>query len=207
MTTMPPEPPAVPHEPYAPTAVAPVVRRTGRSALAAALVFVGGYLVLLSLTGQLASALAGYFGGGPFLTVLYAAQFLFALIVVAVGLTSAVGSGISKLVGILVVVVGVGIVLAFAALRFAGTVRVGPESTFTISNPWFTTVLLVGIAWLLVRRARFGWLSLLAVLLLIPGPYAMTLAGVEVGIQLLLMHTLAALVGAGILLAGRPWRD
>jgi hypothetical protein len=181
--------------------------RTGRSLVAAALVFVGGYLVIGSFTGQLAGVLAGFVGTGTFVPVLYVAQFAFALVVVITGLAAAVGSGIGKLIGALIVVVGLAVTLAVTTLRLTGDVRMGVEAFYTIANPWLMTVLLVGIAWLLVRRARLGWLSLLAVALLSPVPQWLVLAGVDSVLIQLAMLFLSGIVGAGILAAGRPWRD
>jgi len=183
------------------------VGRTGRTLVAAALVFVGGYLVISSFSGQLAGVLAGFTGTGPFVSVLLVSQFAFALVVVVAGLVAAVGSGMGKLIGALVIVVGMIAVLALSTLRLTGAVRMGVEAFYTIANPWLMTVLLVGIAWLLVRRARLGWLSLLAVVILSPLPQWLVMAGVDSALIQLTMLAVSALVGAGILAAGRPWRD
>ncbi len=199
MTTDPyPAPPSAPDA--APT-------RGGRALLAAALVFVGGYLVIAAFSGQLAAALAGFLGAGPAYTVLVVAQFVFAIVVVLTGLVAAPGSGIGKLVGAIVVVVGLAVVLAVSALRLTGALRLGVESFYSITNPWLMTVLLVGIAWLLVRRARLGWLALLGVIVLSPVPQWLVLANVDTGVVQLVMFALSAVVGAAILAAGRPWAD
>ncbi len=68
-------------------------------------------------------------------------------------------------------------------------------------------MLVVGVAWLLTRRARLGWLSILGTLVLIPVPIALAFANVESGVQQIILFLLAAIVGAGIILAGRPLRD
>jgi|GEM_PF-3077550 hypothetical protein len=204
MTTIPQDPSVSPDPGYG---YAPAPRSTGRAWLAGALVFVGGYLVLTSLTGQLANALGGYMATGPIFTVLLVSQLLFALVVVLVGLIAAPGSGAGKAIGAGVVVVGVPIVLAILTLRLNGALRIGAEASFTIANPWLMTVLLVGAAWLAVRGARLGWLALLGVAVLSPVPYFLARFGAEPGLTPLLMLALSALVGLGILVAGRPWRD
>lgn len=182
-------------------------RRRGRAWLSGALVFVGGYLVLLALTSQLVTQLAGFGAGSPVFTVLLLAQLAFAVAVVVVGLLGTPGPLAGRLVGALVVVVGVPILVAVLTLRISGALRLGAESSFTVGNPWLMTVLLVGAAWLLARGARLGWLALLAVVVLSPVPFWLVTAGADAGVVPLVMYALTALVGAGILLAGRPWRD
>lgn len=193
--------------PLPPDTGSTVDRRTGRTAMAAVVVFVGGYLVISTLGGQLPAALSGFIGNGMFVPGLLVSQFVFALIVVIVGLVGAVGSGVGKLIGSLVVVVGSVVILALTTMRLNGALRTGPEAMFFFANPWLMTVLLVGVAWLLVRRARLGWLALLGALLLSPVPWALVMAGVDSVLTQLVMLALSAIVGAGILLAGRPWRD
>lgn len=200
MTTMPQDSSAAFDPAY------PATRSTGRAWLAGALVFVGGYLVLTSVTGQLASALAGFAPAGPFAFVLLLSQLLFAFVVVLVGLIAAPGSVGGKAIGAAVVLVGVPVVLATLTLRLNGTLRMGPEASFTIANPWLMTVLLLGIAWLAVRGARLGWVALLGVVVLAPVPYFLNVLGAEPGLMPLVMLALSGLVGFGILLAGRPWR-
>lgn len=195
----------IPQEPH--PAAEPAPRRTGRAWLAGALVYVGGYLVLLSLNSQLVTQLAGFGAGGPALVVVLLAQLAFAILVVVVGLLAAPGPAGGRIAGAVVVVVGVPIVVAFLTMRISGALRVGAESSFTIGNPWLMTVVLVGAAWLLARAARLGWLAILAAAVLSPVPYVLLTAGADVGVVPLAMYALTALVGAGILLAGRPWRD
>ena len=202
-----PQPPEAAPAPLPADTVSVVDRRTGRTAMAAVVVFVGGYLVITALGGQLPAALAGFLGSGMFVPVLLVAQFAFALLVVLVGLIGAVGSGVGKSIGSVLVVVGAVAVLAVTTMCLNGALRTGPEAMFSFANPWLMTVLLVGAAWLLVRRARLGWLALLGALLLSPVPWALLMAGVESVLTQLLMLALSAIVGAGILLAGRPWRD
>jgi hypothetical protein len=198
----------IPQDPYADTpAVETAPRRGGRVWLAGALVFVGGYLVLLSLSSQLVTQLAGFGSGSPAHTLFLLAQLAFAVVVVVVGLLGAPGHLAGKLLGAAIVVVGVPIVVLFLTVRISGLLRVGPESNFTIGNPWLMTVLLVGAAWLLARGARLGWLSLLGVVILSPIPYWLYAANLDAGFVPLVMFALTGLVGAGILLAGRPWRD
>lgn len=201
-----PQSPEVAPAPLPTDTVPAVERRTGRTAMAAVVVFVGGYLVISTLSGQLPAALSGFIGNGMFVPGLLVSQFVFALIVVIVGLVGAVGSGVGKLIGSLVVVGSV-VILVLTTMRLNGALRTGPEAMFLFANPWFMTVLLVGVAWLLVRRARLGWLALLGALVLSPVPWALVMAGVDSVLTQLLMLALSAIVGAGILLAGRPWRD
>lgn len=204
MTTIPPAAPAPGPAPV-PDAVEP--RRSGRAWLSGALVFVGGYLVLLSLNSQLVTQLAGFGSRNSFFAVLLLAQLGVAVVVVVVGLLSTPGPLAGRLVGALVVVVGVPVVAALLTLRVSGALRFGFEWSFTVGNQWLVTTLLVGAAWLLARGARLGWLSLLAVVVLSPAPYLLFSSGVDSGTVPLVMYPLTALAGAGILLAGRPWRD
>lgn len=195
--------------------------RPGRTLAAAVAVFLGGYLLLDAYAGQLvvgmASVLSGITGRpAPYLpetaVLLFVSQFLFALIVVVVGLLLAEGSLAGRLVGALLVVVSSIVTLLILSLRISGVSpfpggRDGIPFQAIFANSWFAVVLFVGIAWLLARRAKLGWLALLATLLLIPVPTALWIAGVEAAVVQLVMYLLSGVVGAGIILAGRPFRD
>jgi len=52
-----------------------------------------------------------------------------------------------------------------------------------------------------------GWLALLGALVLIPLPIGLTSAGVEASIATLVLFGLSGVIGAAIILAGRPLRD
>ena len=206
-------------EPYAqPYAQVP---RPGRSLASAVAVFLGGYLLLASLSGIVGNVsmniIAGLTGRpGPeyplSLSVLAILQLLFAIIVVVFGLIIGNGSVTAKLVGSIIVAVGTILTFVFIGLRFNGLLpfpggRDGIPFQAVFVNSWFAIVLFVGIAWLLSRRARLGWLSLLGSLILIPLPIAFLFANLESGMIQIVMFLVSGLVGAGIILAGRPLRD
>lgn len=197
----------VPH-PGVPAPGAVPQGRGGRAFLAAALVFVGGYLVIAALNGFLVNVVAGLGQSSPAIAALVVGQFVFALLVVVAGLFATPGALGGRVAGAALVVVVVVIVLLLVASRINGLLRVPPlAAQMTFANVWLMTVLVIGIAWLIVRRARLGWLALLGVVVLAPVPYLLTFAGVESAIVQILMFVLSALVGAGILAAGRPWDD
>lgn len=195
--------------------------RAGRTLAAAIAVFLGGYLLLNAFAGQLvvatSSALSGITGRpSPYLpetvVLLYVSQFLFALVVVVAGLLLAEGPRTGRLIGAAVVVVTSIVTLLLLALRISGITpfpggRAGIPFQALFNNHWFAIVLFVGFAWLLTRQARLGWLALLATLVLVPIPIALAFAGADAGVTQLVMYLLSGLVGAGIILAGRPWRD
>lgn len=200
---------------------APTVGRPGRSLAAAIAVFLGGYLLLASFAGQLGmvswSIVAGITGRPspdiPAATaMLLVLQFLFAIVVVVAGLILANGSAVGRLIGAILVLVGSLLTFTFIGLRISGFPlfpggREGIPFQAVFHNSWFAIVLVVGVAWLLARRAKLGWLSLLGTLVLIPVPTAFVYAGVESGVVQIVMFLLSGIVGAGIILAGRPWRD
>jgi hypothetical protein len=219
--TIPQQPtPAV--DPYSVDTVysAPVVR-PGRGLAGAIAVFLGGYLLLASFSSVLNTVsmilFAGFADrGSPMLPggtiAMLVLQFLFAIIVVIAGLLIAGGSVAGKLVGALLVVVGSLLTFTSIGLRLNGLLplpggRDGIPFQAVFANSWFAVVLVVGIAWLLTRRARLGWLSILGTLVLIPVPIALAFANVESGVQQIILFLLAGIVGAGIILAGRPLRD
>jgi len=195
--------------------------RPGRNLASAIAVFLGGYLLLAGFAGLLTQVALSVFAelaghGGPTFPVptlvLAVLQFLFAMIVVVAGLLLGDGPLAGRLVGAVVVVVGS--ILTFVALGLwvngvlplpSGKDGIPFRAVFT--NTWFAIVLFGGIAWLLARRARLGWLSLLGTLVLIPVPTALAFANVESGVLQIVMYLLSGIVGAGIILAGRPLRD
>lgn len=195
--------------------------RSGRALASAIAVFLGGYLLLAGFggfLGQTSLSLFGTLAGRPSpeypasIMVLAVLQFLFAMIVVVVGLFLGRGSSTGAVVGSIVVVVGSILTFAFIGMRLNGLLPFpgGPSGIpfqAVFANSWFAIVLFVGIAWLLTRRARVGWLALLGTLVLVPVPIALQFAGVETGIVQIVMYLLSGLVGAGIILAGRPFRD
>lgn len=223
--------PPPPDQPSAPPQPVPVDASSGRpSALSltpgrtlasAVTVFLGGYLLLASFTGQLGTVAWGLFGGltgrgSPGLPggsmVLLVLQFLFAIAVVVVGLLIGKGSTLGKLLGASIVVVGSLLTFVHLGLRIVGLSplpggREGIPFQAVFANTWFALVLFVGVAWLISRRAKLGWLSLLGTVVLIPLPMAFAFANVESGVSQILMFLLSGLVGAGIILAGRPFRD
>lgn len=180
--------------------------RNLRVAFAATLVFLGGYLVIASLTGQLTVTLTGLGPQNPALGVLLVLQFIFALLVVVAGLLVAPGAAAPKAIASAIVVVGIVIALALFAARISGALRLPRELNF-VMNPYVFAVLIIGIAWLIVRRAGLGWLSLIGVVLLAVVAVAMVFAGIDGIVTQLVMLALSAVVGAGIIAAGRPWRD
>jgi hypothetical protein len=203
-------------DPYAatPAASAPVTpaRATsaaaspGRSLASGIAVFLGGYLLLQAMGGQLYPALAGFGPRETSYVVLVLLQLVFALAVVLAGLWIAPGSAGRKAVASVLVVVVTVIVVAASVARISGALNLGQAPTFTITNPWFMVVLVVGAAWLIVREARLGWLALLPVLVLSPLPFAFSIAGVDFATTQIVLLLVTLLVGLGILFAGRPGR-
>lgn len=207
--------------PVAAESYAAPVARPGRNLASAIAVFLGGYLLLAGFNGFLSQTSMSLFAtlsdrGGPAypaaIMALAILQFGFALVVVVAGLFLGNGPVTGKLVGAIVVVAGSLLTFIFLGMYFNGLIDLpgGPAGVpfrAVFANTWFAIVLFGGIAWLLARQARVGWLSLLATLILIPIPTAMAFAGVETGIVQIIMYLLSGIVGAGIILAGRPLRD
>lgn len=194
----------------------------GRSLAGAVAVYLGGYLLLASLaSSQLTGVAMNMFGalaGRGLMSIpfsfglLLVLQFAFAIVVVVAGLLLARGPLAGRLLGSAIVVVGSVVLLLFFGARLSGAVdlpggRAGIPFQAVLANPWSGVVLVVGIAWLLSRRARLGWLSLLGVLVLIPIPTALAFGGVDSGLTQITMFALSAVVGGGIIAAGRPLRD
>lgn len=191
-----------------PPAYAPVPERPHRgSALACAVaLFLGGYILIAALSSQLAAALAG-FGAGPEYLPLFFGQLLFAVLAVVVGLLLAPAEASRKVIAIVVVVVAVAATLAAETVRLSSNVG-GIPLSITLANPYFMVVLSLGIAWLIVRHARLGWLALLLAFVLIPIPYLLTFAGLSVAITQPVLLIVTGIVGLVILVAGRGprWR-
>ncbi len=197
----------------------PQLDARGRSFASAITVFLGGYLLLASLSGQLPHVLRSMFASldrtgpdlpeiAPFLVL----QYLFAIAVVVAGLLIGGGPRSWRIAGAVVVVVGSLFTAVFLGLRTAGLVGMtdpGARIPFLalLGNTWFAIVLIVGVGWLLSRRARRGWLSILATLILVPIPMALLLNDVEDAHLQLIMFGLSGLIGAGIIVAGGLLRD
>ncbi|MEO5534248.1 MAG: hypothetical protein ABIR17_03870 [Pseudolysinimonas sp.] len=194
----------------------------GRSLASAIAVYLGGYLLLSVFTnGELSRVSGNLFGAvldrpTPELqsdqVALYVAHSVFALAVVVAGLFLGRGPLVGRVVGSIIVVVGSTATFVVLGLRVTvglpfPTGRDAIPFDMVFANPWFATVLFVGVAWLLTRRARLGWLAIVGVVVLIPLPLWMAFAHISSGTSSLILLTLSAIVGAGIILAGRPLRD
>jgi hypothetical protein len=184
------------------TVIAPV--RRGNVLAAAVAVFLGGYILVQSLTGQLPTALTGFAGQAEVLPLLIG-QLVFALAAVIVGLCLAPASGARKLVASVVVVVGTVIAIAVETARLTSGFG-GIPATLTLANAYFMVALFLGAAWLIVRSARLGWLTLLLTLVLVPLPYFFALQSVQFAISQPILLIVLGIVGVVILLAGRPRR-
>ena len=188
--------------PPAPVAVEPVAR--GRGLASAVAVYLGGYILVQSLTGQLAAALAGL-GGLREVIGLLLGQTLFGLLAVVVGLFLAPASAARKVLASVIVVAGVALTLASQAARLT-TGFGGIPLSITLANAFFMVALLVGAGWLIVRSARLGWLALLAAFILIPLPYFFAFNGISSVISQVVLLVVLGIFGAVILVAGRPAR-
>lgn len=196
------------------------VSRPLNSLAGAIAVFLGGYLLLAGFTGFLGQTALSLFAtlggrGGPSYPlatmVLSLLQFLFAIIVVVVGLFLARRSTTGTVLGVGVVIVGSLLTFVFLGLRYNGLLPIpggqaGIPFNAVFVNSWFAIVFFVGVAWLLARGARLGWLAILASLILVPLPIAFTFANLESGVVQIVMFLLSGIVGAVIILAGRPFR-
>jgi len=176
----------------------------GRALASAVAVFLGGYILVQSLLGQLAPALAGYGGAGEVLFLL-GSQLVFALLVVIAGFFLAPTTVPRKLIASAIVVVGAIVTLVSQVTRLSSGFG-GIASNLTLGNAIFMVALTVGAGWLVVRSARFGWLALLAAFVLIPVPFLFVINGVAYGISQPISLLLFGIVGTGILIAGRPAR-
>jgi len=185
----------------------PIEYRTLAGAIS---VFVGGYLVTSSLTGQLAFYLGGRSQVGPEIIAFLLAQAVFAVAVVVAGLMLVRASLTSRLIAVLVVVAVVVITVVTQSARLNGGASLGGiplPLSMTLANGYFMTALGLGAAWLIVRSAKLGWLAILATAILIPVPFAFAYAGIASIFTQLVMLALSGLVLAGIVVAGRPTRE
>jgi hypothetical protein len=203
MTTTQPNP--YPVTSAAPTA-GPANDRT-RRLLGAVTVFLGAYLVLLSLmNGQFLLSLGGMSMGLSFeFALVQLLQFVFAVIVVIAGILftrSTVGAKLAASAAFVVLIV---LHLMLSVAR-SSTGFGGIPLGMTLANTAFMVVFSAGVAWLIVSRAKLGWLSLLLTGVLIPVPFWMTLAGVSAGWIQFVLLPLCAVIGIVILVSGRPSR-
>ena len=151
----------------------------GRALGSAVAVFLGGYILVQSLLGQLAPALAGYGGAGEVLFLL-GGQLAFALLAVVAGFFLAPTTVPRKLIASAIVIVGAIVTLVAQVARLTGGFG-GIASNLTLGNALFMVALTVGAGWLIVRAARLGWFALLLALLLIPVPFLFAFNGVAYG--------------------------
>jgi hypothetical protein len=172
---------------------------------AAIAVYLGGYLLILSLTGSFPSVLAGLGGGEAALTTLLGGSLLFATLVTiggyAISSASAGRTVIASIVLIVVVVVALVAMVARTSGGFGGALV-----WFTLANPYAMVVLSTGAGWLLVRGARAGWASLLLVGGLVPLPALLVLAHIAAPLALAVELLASGIVGMLILAAGKPLR-
>ena len=179
--------------------------RTLASAIA---VFVGGYLVTMAVSGQLAFLLGGRSQVGGEVIAFLLAQALFAVAVVAGGLLLARASIGRRLVAVAIVVLVVVLTLVFLGARLNGSLgALGVPMSYTLANAHFMSVLGVGAAWLIVRSPGLGWLAVLLPAVLIPIPYGLAIAGIPGGASQLVLVVLSGVILAVIVLAGRPLRE
>ena len=194
-----------------PDALSTPVFRTSvnyRTLASAITVFLGGYLLISSLSGQLGYSISSISRNPIEVTAYLVLQALFALLVVVVGFVLAAAPIGTRLIAAGVVFASALIVLVTQAVTLTGSFGASAvPARATFGNAYFMTLLAVGAGWLVVRRARLGWLALLAALVLIPVPYLLVLSNVPSIITQIVSLTLSAVVGAGIIAAGRPLRD
>lgn len=196
------------NEPYPVTEAYRAPADPGRVLASAVAVLLGGYLLLLAVNSQLPTVFAGY-GNVPLAYgVLLVLQLVFAVLVVVFGFAVAPASPARKLIASAIVVVAVIVLLLTIVARLTtGFGGVGNAVThFTVANPWLIITLSVGAGWLVVRAATVGWLALLPALVLSPLPFLFTINSLEFGVQQLVLLALTAVIGAVIIVAGRPWR-
>ena len=191
-------------QPYAEPGNTVVPAERGRALASAVAVYLGGYILVQALSGQLSAALSGV---QPLQGVipLLAGQLVFALAAIVVGFFLAPTTTPRKAVASAIVVVGAILVLVVQAARI-GTGFGGIAAGVTLGNSFFMVALLVGAGWLIVREARLGWLALLAAFVLIPLPYFFVMSGVSSLVSQFVLLIAFGIVGTGILIAGRPAR-
>jgi hypothetical protein len=179
-----------------------------RTLASAITVFLGGYLLISSLSGQLSASLFGISRNPIEVAVFLVLQALFALLVVVVGLLLAAAPMATRLIAVTIVIAGALIVVVTQAVTLTGSFGGAAIPTrMSFGNAYFMGLVAIGAAWLIVRSARVGWLSLIAAFVLIPVPYLLMLASIPSIITQIVSLTLSAIIGAGIIVAGRPLRD
>lgn len=182
-------------------------RRSYRSLAAAIAVYLGGYLLTPSLSGQLGFLVTGLSGQSD-LVVSFVLQAIFAAAVVVGGFLLVPAPIGLRLIAIAVVVVAIVVTIASQAARISGPMGAATvPMSLTVSNGYFMAALAVGGGWLLVRQARLGWLALLLVAVLVPLPFALTYANLGAGVVQLVSLGLSGAVLAAIVIAGRPLSD
>ena len=196
-------PPVIPAGPSAAPTNPEVRYRNLASAIA---VFLGGYLLILALSGQLASALTGLFGARPGVIALLMGQLVFAALVVVAGLFLSTASAGRKLVASAIVVVIVVVYLLLEVAYLGGAIGGGIPLSMTLTNPYFMTVVAAGAGWLIVRGAKMGWLALLLAVVLIPLPFAFSNGNIGFEIAQTVLLLVSAVVGVVIVAVGRPLR-
>jgi hypothetical protein len=176
--------------------------------------------VLDALNGQLwrvaSNAVAGLTDGpvyeiSEWAAALLVLQFVFAIAVVIAGILLAGGTAVRRLIGAILVVVGSLIPFLLIGVRLNGMISIpqpaGTVVNAVLFNSWFVVVLAVGTAWLLNRPAMGArWLVLVATLAL-PVVALVRFRENDSGATALIMFALSGIVGASIIIAGRPLRD
>lgn len=179
-----------------------------RTLASAITVYLGGYLVISSLTGQLAFMVSGIQSTPLEVSVYFVLQALFAVAVVIAGLLLAQAPVGARLIASGIVVVAVIICVVTQVIRLtSGMGAIGLPASLTIGNGHVMALLGIGAAWLIVRSARLGWLTLLGAFVLVPVPYLMAMSNIPSVINQVVALLLSAIIGAAIILAGRPLRD
>ena len=179
-----------------------------RTLASAITVYLGGYLLISALSGQLAYSLSGSSRNPIELTAFLVLQALFAVLVVVVGLMLAAAPMATRMIAAAIVIVSALIVIFTQAVSLTGALGAGAiPSRMVFGNAHFMLVFAIGAAWLIVRAARIGWLALIAAFVLIPVPYTLVLANIPSIITQMVVLALSAIIGAAIIIAGRPLRD
>lgn len=199
--------------PDAAPAPAPPTASPGRVLLTAAAVLAGSLLLLWSIVGPFIMAWAAIVPGLTFVpqvgteavpTVLLLWGAGVALVVA--GLLATRGPLAGRIAGAVVVVLGAVAVPVIMMMRTFGDLRLDPTATMVLGNPWALIVFAVGVGWLLARGARLGWLTLLAVVPLVPTPLQLVLAGSGYAVLQAVLWPLAVVALVVILLLGRSLR-
>lgn len=197
--------------PARPTHPGGTVERPPSALPGAVAVLLGGYLIVSSLTGSLAASLLPQDLFPPDAAALLLFQMILALIGVICALLVVPGSIGSKAVGILIVVVAVVVCVGSQMARLGGEVPaplaiLNQPGATTTANGYLMGLLGVGAAWLLVRRARLGWLTLIPALAMIVIPSALVIIDVPIGYVTIFSLVAASAIGLGVLAGGRPFR-